>query len=172
MPPTAIRLWALSHAPRLPAPALLVMQPFLARIIREAAARHPDLIARLGPHRRTRYLIDPIDIPFVLLLAPNPERLVFTAHSRATPPDHDARIAAPFLDLVRLVDCGEDGDALFFSRALDISGDTEAVVTLRNAIDDVDGSIAATAAGTFGPPGRLVLAGLRHLAARRTEPRR
>lgn len=150
----------------LPPPPLFLLQPLLARIVRRVAERHPELIERLGPHRRARFLIDPTDMPFLLLLAPDPERLSFTALSRGERPAHDARIAARFLDLLRLIDCGEDGDAMFFSRDLDISGDTEAVVTLRNAIDDVDGSIAATVADLFGPPGRAVLALLRRMAER------
>jgi len=44
---------------------------------------------------------------------------------------------------------------------LEITGDTEAVVRLRNALDDVDGSIAEETAAMFGPPGRAILARLR-----------
>jgi predicted lipid carrier protein YhbT len=50
---------------------------------------------------------------------------------------------------------------MLFSRGLVISGDTEAVVTLRNALDDVEGSIAARVADLLGPPGRAALALLR-----------
>ena len=60
-----------------------------------------------------------------------------------------------------LVDSEEDGDAAFFSRDLEVSGDTEAVVRLRNALDDVDGSIAEETAAMFGRPGRAILARLR-----------
>ena len=38
---------------------------------------------------------------------------------------------------------------------------TEAVVRLRNALDDMDGSIAQEAADMFGPPGRAILSRLR-----------
>ena len=63
--------------------------------------------------------------------------------------------------LLELIDSEEDGDAAFFSRDLEVSGDTEAVVRLRNALDDMDGSIAEEAAALFGPPGRAILARLR-----------
>lgn len=155
----------------LPPPPLFLLQPLLARIARRVADRHPDLLGRLGPHTHTRFLIDPTDMPFTLLLEPDPARLTFTAMHRGEAPRHDARIAARFLDLLRLIDGGGDGDAMFFSRELDISGDTDAVVTLRNAIDDVDGSIAMTAADMFGPPGRAVLTLLRRIAARPPTPR-
>jgi len=37
-----------------------------------------------------------------------------------------------------MVDGTYDGDALFFSRDLSIEGDTEAVLALRNAIENAD----------------------------------
>ena len=40
--------------------------------------------------------------------------------------------------LLKLMEGRVDGDALFFSRTLNIEGDTEAVLTLRNAVDSAD----------------------------------
>ena len=59
-----------------------------------------------------------------------------------------------------------DGDALFFARNLTITGNTEAVVCLRNALDDIDGSIAENVADMFGPPGRAALGTLRRTKQR------
>ena len=56
-----------------------------------------------------------------------------------------------------MVDGRYDGDALFFTRDLKIEGDTEAIVCLRNALDDVDGSIAENIAAYFGSPGLKML---------------
>ncbi|KCZ46704.1 hypothetical protein HY17_08130 [Hyphomonas sp. CY54-11-8] len=70
-------------------------------------------------------------------------------------------IRGRFMLLLELVDSQRDGDAAFFSRDLEVSGDTEAVVRLRNALDDVEGSIAEEAAGILGAPGRAILARLR-----------
>jgi len=64
------------------------------------------------------------------------------------------------------IDADLDGDALFFSRALVIEGNTEAVVSLRNALDDIDGSVAERVAAMFGPPGRATLAMLRRAGER------
>lgn len=151
----------------LPPLPLFLLQPLLALVARRIAQRHPELLERLGPHRRTRFLIDPTDMPFVLELKPDPDDLVLRAWRRSEAPAHEARIAATFLDFLHLIDSGRDGDALFFSRDLDISGNTEAVVTLRNAIDNVEGSIPAAVADLFGPPGRLALALLRRATAER-----
>ncbi len=41
---------------------------------------------------------------------------------------------------------------------------------LRNALDDVDGSIAEETAAMFGPPGRAILAQLRRRYAAGTSP--
>lgn len=150
--------------PRLPVLPLLPLQPILKRIVRRIGTENPDMFNRLGPHTQARYLIDPINLPFTLLLQPDPKNLSLTAHFRATPPDHDARIAGKFLNLMRLLDSDIDGDALFFARDLIITGNTEAVVCLRNALDDVDGSIAQMVADMFGPLARAALARLRRVA--------
>lgn len=141
--------------------ACIVAQPLLSRVVRRIAARHPSLFARLGPHQGTNFLIDPVELPFALHLRPDPQALVFRAVPRDAAPRAGATIRGRFLLLLELIDSQEDGDAAFFSRDLEVGGDTEAVVRLRNALDDVDGSIAEETAEMFGPPGRAVLALLR-----------
>ncbi len=155
----------------LPPPPLFLLQPILRRVVRRVAQLHPNLFDRLGPHRHARFVIDAAELPFVLLLVPDPENLVFRAVSRRSEPDSDARIRGRFFDLLGLVDGAEDGDALFFSRELEITGNTEAVVCLRNALDDVEGSIAEDVAGLFGAPGRAILAALRRAGNRRGKSR-
>lgn len=150
-----------------PPPPLFLLQPLLARVVRRVARLHPALFDRLGPHRAARFVIDARGLPFLLLLVPDPEALVFRAVDRCRQPDCDARISGGFFDLLALVDGAADGDALFFSRDLDITGNTEAVVCLRNALDDVEGSVAEDVAGLFGAPGRTVLSALRRAGDRR-----
>lgn len=141
--------------------ACAAVQPILSRVVRRVAERHPSLFARLGSHQSTDFLIDPIELPFVLHLRPDPKALVFRAVPRDAAPKAGAVIRGRFLLLLELMDSEEDGDAAFFSRDLEVAGDTEAVVRLRNALDDVDGSIAEEAAAMFGPPGKAILARLR-----------
>jgi O2-independent ubiquinone biosynthesis accessory factor UbiT len=154
---------------RLPLPPLplFLLQPVLGRVVRRVAAENPGMFNRLGPHRQAVYLIDPTNMPFRLLLRPDPENLMLRAISNRGMPVHTARIAGKFLDLLRLMDTDADGDALFFSRELEVTGNTEAVVCLRNALDDVDGSVAEAVADMFGPPGRAALRGLRKVGERR-----
>jgi len=141
--------------------ACAAVQPILSRVVRRVADRHPTLFARLGPHQTTDFLIDPVELPFALHLRPDPKALILRAVRRDAAPQAGAVIRGRFLLLLELIDSEEDGDAAFFSRDLEVSGDTEAVVRLRNALDDVDGSIAEETAGMFGRPGRAILARLR-----------
>ncbi|MEY8120909.1 SCP2 domain-containing protein, partial [Falsihalocynthiibacter sp. BN13B15] len=63
----------------------------------------------------------------------------------------DANIAGPMSALLGLVHGAFDGDALFFSRDLVIEGNTEAVLALRNAIDDAELDIGAELQAVSGP---------------------
>lgn len=154
---------------RLPSLPLAILQPILRRIVHKVAAENPDMFGRLGPHVTARFLIDPSNMPFMLFLCPDPKNLSLRAVNRREMPDHDARVSGKFLDLLRLIDGDLDGDALFFSRELSVTGNTEAVVCLRNALDDVEGSIAEDVAGMFGPFGRIALSSLRKIG---TKPRK
>lgn len=138
-----------------------LVQPLLGHVAARIARRHPTLFARLGPHQATDYVIDAIELPFALHLRPDPQNLVFRAVPRDALPPAGATIRGRFLMLLQLLDSDEDGDSVFFSRELTIGGNTEAVVRLRNALDDVEGSIAEEAAAMFGPPGQAILAQLR-----------
>ena len=136
-------------------------QPVLAHVARRVAARQPRLFDRLGPHQATDYIIDPVELPFALHLRPAPSALLLRAIPRDRLPPGATTIRDRFLLLLQLLDSGEDGDAAFFSRDLTITGSTEAVVRLRNALDDMDGSVAEEIAEMLGPPGRAVLSQLR-----------
>lgn len=155
--PPAQRLPLLLLAP-LPLPML---QPILRKIAVDTARCRPELFGRLGLHGRKRYLIDPLNMPFVLLLSPDPRHPTLRAHRRSKRVAYDARIAGTFLTLLAMIDGRLDGDALFFTRDLMIEGDTEAVVVLRNALDDLQGSLVEDMAGQFGALGRVALTMIR-----------
>jgi len=141
----------LSLVPLLRFIPLPLLQPILSLIGKQVARNQPDIFLRLGEHAQKTFIIDPTDLPFVLVLKPRPEAPALAACRRAETPASHARIAGTFLDLFRLVDGSLDGDALFFSRDLKVTGDTEAVVALRNALDDIDGGLVQAVTGSFGP---------------------
>ena len=140
---------------------LFVIQPALYKIVHQIAQKRPALFDRIGPHKDKLFLIDPVNLPFAFALRPNPDNLSFRACRRRNLPQVKARIAGTFLTLLDMVDGQLDGDALFFTRELAVEGDTEAVVCLRNAIDDIEGSIAEDTANLFGFSGRNALKILR-----------
>jgi predicted lipid carrier protein YhbT len=148
---------------------LAVIQPILGHIASHVAQTHPQLFARLGTHATKRFLIDPIDLPFVLVLSPDAARPDLRAYRRYENPPHDAGIAGKFFDLLDMIDGSLDGDALFFTRDLQVTGDTEAVVALRNALDDFEGSALDSVVGAFGPlakPAALAMSAMRTIRSR------
>ncbi len=147
---------------------LPLLQPLLRRIVTRTARRRPALFARLGAHKDKRFLIDPLNMPFVFILCPDPDRPRLRAYRRTHNKPYDARIAGTFLTLLTMLDGRLDGDALFFTRDLTVEGDTEAIVVLRNALDDLDGSIADDIAESFGSTGRLALKALRRITIKGT----
>ena len=85
------------------------------------------------------------------MLIPDPQHPSLKAYRRSEKPAHDAAIAGTFFRLLDMIDGELDGDALFFTRDLKVEGDTEAVVTLRNALDDMEGSAMDSVLCAFGP---------------------
>jgi len=155
----------MQYLPRLllaPLPLYLI-QPLLQLIVTRVVRQRPELFARIGTHTQKKFLIDPLNLPFVFLLEPDPVRPQLRARRRSDPVAYDARIAGTFLTFLDMVDARLDGDALFFTRNLVIEGDTDAVVCLRNALDDLEGSIADDIAAIFGTTGRMALTVLRQI---------
>ena len=112
----------------------------------------------------TAYLIEITNLSFDLILRPDPASPHLNAIRKKAGFYADATISGSFLTLIGMIDGRFDGDALFFTRDLQISGDTEAIVCLRNALDDIDGSVASEAASYFGPIGVQFLTILRKVA--------
>lgn len=127
-------------------PLQLVLAGFLQRIWR----RNPTIFERLGEHSRARFGIKPTDLPFAFVVEAAPPRLSVV---RDLPRYLDARISASLANLLALLEGKVDGDALMFSRELVIDGDIEAVLALRNAIDDAQLDLVAELSSLFGPMG-------------------
>ena len=138
----------------------------LRRFVSSLADRHPSLFSRLGDHATAKFLIEPTDLAFGFLLAPDPAMPRLEAVKRGADGTvnvaHDARIAGPLAALVGMVHGAMDGDALFFSRDIVIEGDTEAVLALRNAVDDAEIDLAEEVAALAGPASRFVSEVFRH----------
>lgn len=142
----------------LPLPPLQIL---LGLCLQRIQRQHPQIFDRLGPHAGKRFGLAPTDLPLAFVLEPRRARPGVTA-VRQLPARLDARIAGPLAALIGLVDGAEDGDALFFSRDLQVEGDIEAVLALRNAIDDARIDLIGEAVawlGPLAPPGERMLRG-------------
>jgi predicted lipid carrier protein YhbT len=129
---------------------LAPLQPVLALLMRRIGERYPGLNERLGPHAAKRFGIQPVDLPFAFIVEPDPTRPAATA-VRCLPHGLDARIIGPLSALIGMAEGTLDGDALFFSRTLVVEGDVEAVLALRNAIDDARIDLVGTLLGGLLP---------------------
>ena len=133
-------------------PALL--QPIFDTMLKVVRRRHPDILERMEAFADAAVCIDPIDLPFVLLLEPDPVNPRLTVRHEVDPDEVSATVRGPLDTLIALAEGKVDGDALFFSRQLVVEGDTEVVVALRNAIDGAGIDLVADIASALGPFGR------------------
>ena len=128
-----------------------VLQPVFDAMLRVVCRRHPDILERMEPFQDKIVCIDPVDLPFALLLEPNMAEPRLTVRRAVDPDESHATIRGPLETLIALAEGKVDGDALFFSRQLVIEGDTEVVVALRNAIDGAGIDLVADLTSTLGP---------------------
>jgi predicted lipid carrier protein YhbT len=134
-------------------PPLFPLRLALRRLAASVQDRNPELCTRLAEHAEKTFLIDPVDLPFVFRLRAHPERLLLEPLPRNGAGGSNARIAGRLAALLGMIHGAYDGDALFFSRDLVVEGDTEAVLALRNALDDAELDLAAEIAAAAGPAG-------------------
>ncbi|MCA0008695.1 MULTISPECIES: SCP2 sterol-binding domain-containing protein [unclassified Mesorhizobium] len=116
----------------------LPLGPLLTLSLRSMARRQPRLFDRLGEHRTACDFIDPVDLAFAFTVVPDAERSIVRVVRRSEAATSNVQIRGPLLTLLSLLDGTLDGDALFFSRIISISGRTEAVLALRNTIEDAE----------------------------------
>lgn len=142
---------------RLPPPPLApkLLEHALSALLRRIAARKPAILARLGPYASARFLIDIRDASVLLVMAPADQRITVSRRHAAparTAPAHDAAIRGDLGAFLAMLHGAEDGDALFFSGALEVAGDTSAVLALRNALDDAELDLTEELVAISGEP--------------------
>lgn len=139
-------------------------KPFLAWPLSLALAvmqeRHVGVFDRLAPLGEATFFIDPEDLPITFLMRPAGKRPLLRIGNDRDRRRASATISGPMEVLIDLLEGRIDGDAMFFSRDLTIEGDTEAVLTLRNAIDSDEVDVMEDLLSLLGPladSGRAVL---------------
>ncbi|MGQ3215028.1 MAG: ubiquinone anaerobic biosynthesis accessory factor UbiT [Shinella sp.] len=141
----------------------------MARLVFSGVLRaHPGLFERLGPYQQVRYGFSPTDLPLHFIVVPQKRSL---SVSRGQAPSADARIGGPLVLLLGLLEGRCDADALFFSRDLSVTGDMEAMLALRNALDDSAIDLPSELGALAGPFSPLVSAIARYVRAKTLEGR-
>lgn len=116
----------------------LMPAPLLARVVEGAfhrmEARHPKLLKNLGRLENSLVYLEPTDLPHRFGLKMGRE-VAFFLIGEEEGEEPDARVAGTLEALIDLLEGREDGDALFFSREIQVTGDTETIVALRNTLD-------------------------------------
>ena len=133
-----------------------------ARVMKE----HPGLFERLGEHRMKRFAFLPSDVPLAFVVEPGRAsiRVLRKGGSIMTA---DATVEGPLFMLLALLEGRCDADALFFSRDLNVTGDMEAMLAMRNALDDCDIDLPrdlSTLTGPFAPIFSRMAEGIRRRA--------
>jgi predicted lipid carrier protein YhbT len=120
--------------------------------------RRAGILDRVGQHADAAIAIVPSDLPLVFRIqasAPDPVAVLRARDAYRW----DARVTAPFFNLLAMLHGVQDGDALFFSRDLVIEGDMSAVLAFRNALDaeelDLTDELLALV-GLKGPAGKFL----------------
>ncbi len=129
---------------------LAPLDRLLQHVARRVQNNHPAILDRLKPLVGTSFLIRPTDMPHAIRMTVGDGHMDCHIEDEFLAPA-DVTITGPLLSLIDMMDGKLDGDALFFSRSLTVEGDTEALLTLRNAIDSDDIDLRAEILAAFGP---------------------
>ena len=136
----------------LPAP---ILERAIGLLLAVLARKHPRLFRTLAAHPPCAIGIEPIDLPhrFVLRYGGGFPSLIPTG---TLDQPLNARVKGKLESLVGLLEGRLDSDTLFFSREIVITGDTETVLSLRNALERDSVNLFATTMALFGPARGLV----------------
>ena len=135
-----------------------LLQGMIDILLQSMRRRHPSLFRDLARLDSAIIRIEPADLPhqFVLKYGQGPATLTVTG-----PQDHsgDTRVRGKLGALLSLLEGQTDSDKLFFSREIEITGDTSVIVTLRNTLDREEINLLDDMAALCGPlaaPARVV----------------
>jgi predicted lipid carrier protein YhbT len=127
------------------------LEPLLGLAMRLLERRHPRLIERLAELAPARVIIEPRDTNhrFLIDISENdsPVRLML-AHADD---EAEATISGRLATLIDLMEGRIDGDSLFFTRELTVTGDTALIVALRNTLDGEEISLLDDVLAFLGP---------------------
>ena len=129
------------------------LETVLRRLADRLSARHPSVLERVADVGRARLLLVATDLPWWALIVLDGRGAEITVGRQAedpTPQAH-ATVTGPVERLLACAQGGGDGDAMFFAREIEVSGNTDVLVALRNALDGAELDLARELAALAGP---------------------
>lgn len=147
-------------------PAVLAPLPLTEAVAnlayRRVLSKHPSLFEQLDAYRQRRFGFVPTDLPLAFVARPADGRI--SVHRKPLRDKVDVSVEAPFGILLDLLQGKADGDALFFSRDIQVEGDMEALLALRNSLDDARVDLVDDVIGKGSPLAPIMRTVMRHLA--------
>lgn len=151
---------AIRLTPMTPVGALLRPLPtgplnaLLQRLADRLSARHPEILDRVADVGSARLLLVATDLPWralITLCADGGAEVIVTRRNSGPEPEAEATVTGPVDRLIACAQGGGDGDAMFFAREIEVSGNTDVLVALRNALDGAELEIVSELAALAGP---------------------
>ncbi|MDC7684435.1 SCP2 sterol-binding domain-containing protein [Asticcacaulis sp. BYS171W] len=130
------------------------------------ALRHPGLSDRLGEAEGRSYRFVLKDFPIDALAKVEKSRLRIGLLDKSAVAGEDVRVSGRLAALFELLQGERDGDALFFTRDIETSGNTEALLVLRNALESEEIDLFELLSVRWRPFHRTVRQGLTLAAGR------
>lgn len=135
----------------MPAP---VLTPFVRRLNHMMRRRHPDLVAAFAALDPAVVYVCPTGLRHRFALAFGGGQLEIRVMAASDNSTAQAVIKGELAILFDLLEGRYDGDAMFFTRDLQITGDTAVIVALRNTLDREEIDLRKEVAALFGPLAR------------------
>jgi predicted lipid carrier protein YhbT len=150
-------------------PVVLVPLPLTEVVVNLAyqrvLAKHPTLFDRLEEYQGRKFGFVPTDLPVAFVAKPDQRRIA--VRRKPMTDSLDVRVEAPFAVLIQLLQGQADGDALFFSRDIRVEGDMEALLALRNSLDDARVDLVGDLLGDGSPVAAMMRAMMQYFSSDR-----
>ncbi len=145
-----------------------LLQRMIDLLVRRMQQSHPRLFQNLTRLNAAVVRIEPTDLPHSFMLSYGSGAMSVTLVQGSDLPC-DACVRGKLASLLDMLEGRIDGDMMFFSRDIDITGDTSAIVGLRNTLDREEINLLDDVASLCGPlavPARKALGLVSRVAER------
>lgn len=133
----------------------LVPEPVLARMVgmlnRVLHRRHPTLVREFGRLNAAAVHVVLTDVPHRFQIRYGEGRMDVAVLTDPHPPPPGATLRGSLATMIDLLEGRIDGDALFFTRDLQVDGSTEVIVAVRNTLEREVIDLRDDIAAVFGP---------------------